>query len=301
VTKPRETTQEWLARRERSAMAPIKFIVWVALRLGRRAARLLLYPICLYFLIFSSSSRRASRQYLAKVLGRRPLLWDSFRHYYAFAACALDRIFLLNDQTDIFDLRIEGEEFADELIARGEGCLLLGAHLGSFEVLRSLGARKPGLRVVLVMYEENARKINAALNAINARHDVEIIPLGRPDSMLKVEATLERGDFVGMLADRSLGDEGQARVSFLGQPAAFPLGPFQIAAMLRRPIVLMCALYRGGRRYDVHFERLTDWSNASPDGRSHAAQQALAAYVKRLEHYCRAAPYNWFNFYDFWK
>src|SRR5665213_250589 len=70
---------------------------------------------------------------------------------------------------------------------------------------------------------------------------------------------------------------------------------------LRRPIVLMCALYRGGRRYDVHFERLTDWSNASPDGRSHAAQQALAAYVKRLEHYCRAAPYNWFNFYDFWK
>ncbi|HTC18949.1 MAG TPA: hypothetical protein VK690_07535 [Stellaceae bacterium] len=290
-----------MARRERSATVFIKLIVWIALRLGRGAARLLLYPICLYFLVFSAASRRASQRYLAKVLGRRPRFWDSFRHYHAFAACALDRIFLLNGQTNIFDLHITGEEFSDELMARGAGCLLVGAHLGSFEVLRSLGERKPALRVVLVMYEENARKINSVLNAINPHHNIEIIPLGRPDSMLKVEATLERGGFVGMLADRSLGHEGQARFPFLGEPAAFPVGPFQIAAMLRRPIVLMFALYRGGRRYDVHFERLTDWSGAPAGGRDAAARQALAAYVKRLEHYCRSAPYNWFNFYDFWK
>ena len=33
-------------------------------------------------------------------------------------------------------------------------------------------------------------------------------------------------------------------------------------------------------------------------------EQALSAYVQhyasRLEHYARRAPYNWFNFYDFW-
>jgi predicted LPLAT superfamily acyltransferase len=27
----------------------------------------------------------------------------------------------------------------------------------------------------------------------------------------------------------------------------------------------------------------------------------LLRYVERLEHYCRLAPYNWFNFYDFWR
>ena len=290
-----------MARRERSATVCIKLMVWIALRLGRGPARLLLYPICLYFLVFSRDSRKSSRGYLAKVLGRRPGFLDLFRHYHTFAACALDRIYLLNDQTEMFDLRIEGEEFADELNARGEGCLLVGAHLGSFEVLRSLGKRKSRLRVVLVMYEENARKINAALNAINPQHNVEIIPLGRPDSMLKVEETLARGGFVGMLADRSIGDEGRARIPFLGSPAAFPLGPFQIAAMLRRPVVLMFALYRGGRRYDVHFEPLTDWSGVTAGSRDQAARQAQAAYVKRLEHFCRSAPYNWFNFYDFWK
>jgi predicted LPLAT superfamily acyltransferase len=30
-------------------------------------------------------------------------------------------------------------------------------------------------------------------------------------------------------------------------------------------------------------------------------EQALKRYAQRLEHYCRMAPYNWFNFYDFWK
>jgi predicted LPLAT superfamily acyltransferase len=29
-----------------------------------------------------------------------------------------------------------------------------------------------------------------------------------------------------------------------------------------------------------------------------AAQQR---YAERLSHFCRIAPYNWFNFFDFWQ
>jgi len=292
---------EWMIRQERSAATVIKLFAMLALRLGRNAARLLLYPICLYYVCFAAAPRRASRQYLAKILGRKPGFGDLFRHFHAFAACVLDRIYLLNNQTEIFDLRVEGEEFTSEVLSRGAGCLLLGAHLGSFEVLRSLGARRPDLRVVLVMYEDNARKITAALNAINERHDIEIISLGGADSMLKVQATLDAGGMVGMLADRGVGSEAETRCEFLGQSAAFPLGPFQIAALLHCPIVLMVALYRGGKRYDVHFEKLTDWIDVPQGQRAGAVKDVLRAYVKRLEHYCRLAPYNWFNFYDFWK
>ena len=35
--------------------------------------------------------------------------------------------------------------------------------------------------------------------------------------------------------------------------------------------------------------------------RSAAIEQLLRRYAERLEHYCRLAPYNWFNFYDFWR
>ena len=32
-----------------------------------------------------------------------------------------------------------------------------------------------------------------------------------------------------------------------------------------------------------------------------AEKRTLLGYVERLEAYCRMAPFNWFNFYDFWQ
>lgn len=303
---PRRRRREWMNRPERSTTAAIKFIVWVALRLGRRAARLLLYPICLYFVLFSRKPRRASALFLSKALGRPPGFGDLFRHYHVFAACLLDRVFFLNDQSDDFDIRVHGEDIVIDLMQRGEGCLLIGAHMGSFEAIRMLGHRQRDLRVSLVMYEENARKINSVLNAINPLLSMEVIALGRPDSMMRVRERLDRGHFVGMLADRTLDGEEEVRLPFLGQPAGFALGPFQLAAMLKRPVVLMVGIYRGGRRYDVHFERIADFSDLKKQDwpvqdRPGLVRWAAGRFADRLEHYALSSPYNWFNFYDFWK
>jgi len=278
----------------------IKFIVWVALRLGRPAARLILYPICLYFLIFSNASRHASRDYLARVLGRKPGLADVYRHYFTFGTCALDRVFFLNDQLHLFDLQVHGEQIVLETWRRGGGCILLGAHLGSFEATRALGRRHGNLRVSLVMYEENARKVQSVLNAINPKLAMDVIGLGRPDAMIAVVDRLERGDVVGILPDRSIAGESHVRLPFLGAPAVFPIGPFLAAALLKRPVLLMFGLYRGGRRYDIYFETLIDFSDPTPRRHGEDAQTAVRLYVERLEHYCRMAPFNWFNFYDFW-
>jgi predicted LPLAT superfamily acyltransferase len=296
-----EDRQEWLSRGERGSATMIRLFVWLALHLGRGAARLLLYPVCLYFLVFSRGTRAASRDYLARVLGRPPGFADIFRHYHAFATCVLDRLFLLNDQLDRFELRIEGEAAVIELLARGGGCFLFGAHLGSFEVLRAVGRRHPGMRISLAMYEENARKIGAALRAINPALALDVVALGSHGSMLEIEARLEAGHAVGVLADRGLAGETLARLPFLGSPAGFPVGPFRMMTILRRPVVLMIGLYRGGRRYDIHFERLADPATWPAGGRAEEMDRAMRRYAERLEHYCRIAPFNWFNFYDFWK
>jgi predicted LPLAT superfamily acyltransferase len=300
VTVTIDKTREWTVKTERGAVPLIKFFVWAALALGRPAARLLLYPICLYFLLFSPASRCASRQYLARALDRRPTLGDVFRHYHTFASCLLDRVFLLNDQLHLFNLQVHGEEIVIDILKRGSGCILLGAHFGSFEAARALGRRQPNLRISLVMYEENARKIGSVLNAINPSLATDIIALGRPDTMIEVGHRLDQGGFVGILADRSVGGEAQIRYPFLGAPAAFQPGPFRMAALLKRPVVLMVGIYRGGRRYDIFFERLLDPAEMQPRARAGEADKAMRRYVERLEHYCRLAPFNWFNFYDFW-
>jgi predicted LPLAT superfamily acyltransferase len=293
VSRSISQEQLWLQRSERGTASVIRLIVWIALRLGRPVGRTLLWPICAYFIAFAAQSRNASRDYLARILGRAPHLGDLFRHYFSFAACVLDRVYLLNDQLDRFDIAVYGEELVLEAMLPGDGCFLFGAHLGSFEVLRSMGRRQPGIKVSLVMYEDNARKINAVLNAINPTLAMDIIALGRSGSMIGVEARLAQGHCIGLLVDRGIKGEGMVRREFLGAPANFPLGPFRMAVMLKRPVVVMFGLYCGGRSYEVHFERLTGEETISVD-------QLLDRYVARLEHYARQAPYNWFNFYDFW-
>lgn len=293
--------REWATRPERGSVSIIQVIVWIALKCGRRLARLLLYPICMYFIAVSPAARAASRSYLGRVLERPPGMREVFHHYHTFAAVLLDRVFLLSERHSEFDIRIFGDETVRTLAARGEGCLLFGAHVGSFEIIRTIGRRLPGLVVSMAMYEENARKISAVLGAINPRLSKGIISLGRSEAMLEVADRVNRGEFVGFLADRMLQGEEHVRMPFLGASAAFPLGPFRVAASLRRPVVLMMGVYRGGRRYDVYFEPLADFTTVTREQRREAMLEAVRRFSVRIEQGCRDAPCNWFNFYDFWQ
>ena len=291
----------WIQRSERSNLAILRVMVWISLRLGRPAGRLVLYGIAAYFLTFAPAARRASRVYLRRALGREPTLADLFRHVLSFASTIHDRVYLLNDRFDLFDIEIFGEEAIRSAMAGGQGVLLIGAHLGSFEVMRALGRRHTGAGISMLMYEENARKINATLAAINPAAVQDIIPLGRMESMLLAKERIEAGHLVGMLADRGLGKDPTRHCDFLGAPAPLPLGPFRVAAMLRRPVLFMTGLYLGGNRYRIHFEPLADFSTVERGNRDAAITAAQQAYAARLAHYCRLVPYNWFNFFDFWK
>jgi predicted LPLAT superfamily acyltransferase len=199
---------------------------------------------------------------------------------------------------DLFDIALHGEAELARVRAQQGGAFLFGAHLGSFEVVRASGRALGDTRVSLVMYEDNARKTNQVLDAINPALAIEIIGLGRPGSMLAVRERLASGHLVGVLADRSLANERQLSLPFLGVPARFPVGPFRLAAILKRPIVFMAGVYRGGRQYDIYFELLSDPDTA--DTSDLAIEATMRRYVARLEYYCRSAPYNWFNFYEFW-
>jgi predicted LPLAT superfamily acyltransferase len=291
----------WVDRPERSNTMAIRFIVWIALTLGRSVARLFLYPISLYFMLFAGEARAASKQYLRRALGREPRIIDGFRHIHTFASTILDRVFLLNGCFDKFKVNVHLDDAARAMIVSRQGCILLGAHHGSFEITRAYAHEIAGPPASVVMFEENARKLNSVLHAINPALSQQVIALGRVDSMLKVEQALQRGEFIGILADRGL-KQGSASVScqFLGAPARFPSGPLRMAYMLKAPVLMMAGVYRGGNRYDLYFEELADMGKAGSNRREEI-QRAQQRYVERLEHYCRIAPYNWFNFYDFWK
>lgn len=282
-------------------MVLLRVMTWLSLRCGRRASRAIVYGIAAYFLLLAPAARRASRDFLRRALEREPGWGDLFRHVLAFASTIHDRVYLLNDRFDLFDIAVHGDGLVAAAMNRGRGAFLMGAHMGSFEIIHALGRREPGVRAAMVMYEDNARKINAMLGAINPAALQNIIPLGRIDSMLNVRRELDDGVFVGVLGDRTLGDDATMPISFLGAAAALPVGPFRMAAVLHRPVIFMVGLYLGGNRYAVHFESLADFSEISREQRGAAIEAAIARYAALLEQHCRAAPYNWFNFFDFWR
>jgi predicted LPLAT superfamily acyltransferase len=282
-------------------MFTLRFMTWFSLHLGRTAARGVLLGIAAYFLLFAPASRRASSEYLQRVFGR-PAHWrELYRHIFTFAATIHDRIFLLNRRFDLFDFEVHGEEALLNQVAGGNGVFLMGAHLGSFEVIRALGWKDTDFRIAMVMYGENARKVNAMLAAVNPEAARDIIGLGHVDSMLKVRERLDEGWVVGMLADRTPGDDTLCPVQLLGANANLPIGPFRMAAFLQRPVVFMTGLYLGGNRYAIHFDPLADFSSVDREQRATAVTEAITRYAALLDHYCRKAPYNWFNFFDFWE
>ncbi len=298
--------RSWASTPERSNLFALRLMSWVALHGGRPAARLLLHPITLYFVLFAPAPRRHSQRYLSRALGRRATWRDVYRHFHAFTATILDRVYLLGQRSDLFDVTVQGEAAVEQAAGEGRGAFLIGAHVGSFEVLRTIGEQRDWLRIAMVMYPDNARMINQTLHAIAPAYKPQIIALGRSDSMLAVRDWLDGGGLAGILADRSLPGESQrgngVAIDFLGREARFSDAPFRLASLLGRKVILMAGLYLGGARYDVRFSTLADFSErlANPQQREARIREALVAYARALETICREQPGNWFNFHDFW-
>lgn len=289
----------WHQRRERGSGTLVRLMIGISLRFGWRAGQLLIYPIALYFFLFSRLARRASRGFLSRALTRPPNAADVLHHIFSYSCVLFDRIFLLSNRTGSFAIDVTGLPDLTGALARSRGCLLFGAHLGSFEALRCFGRQSP-VPVKVLMYRGNSGAYTELVEALDPSIWQDIIDIGRPDSMLRVRESLQRGEMVGILADRAPRGERMLAVPFFGAPAAFPTGPLRLAAVLGAPVVLFFGLRTGPRRYTVYFEHFADCVALDQSDRAGQIAKWLQCYASRLEHYCRRYPFNWFNFYDFW-
>ena len=236
------------------------------------------------------------------MLGRPARLRDVARHIHTFAATVLDRVFLLAGDTRGFDIRVSGLEALHAALDRRQGVLVFGSHLGSFEVLRVLGRQRPAQKIRVVLDKGHSPAVTEMLDALDPGIAATVIDAGQdgPAIMFEIQKAASEGALVALLVDRVQPGEPSVDVPFLGDPAAFPLAPWLLAAVLEVPVQLAFGLYRGGNRYDLLFEPFTDGLAIPRRERAAAVPALIARYAARLEHHVRDAPFNWFNFYDFW-
>ncbi|MGQ0618695.1 MAG: LpxL/LpxP family acyltransferase [Panacagrimonas sp.] len=292
----------WQAQRERSTPFMLRLLIGLARTLGRSATRLLLFPIVIYFLLTARAARAASAGFLRRALQREPRWSDLARNFHCFASCALDRVFLLSGGMSAVTLRLNLAHEVREFVSHRRGCILLVTHLGSFEVLRVLAAREHGVSIRILMDRAQNPMVTRMLEALAPELAAGVIDAasGGPEVVLALKSALDAGHIVGIMGDRVRARERGATVDFLGGRASLPQGPWIMAGALGVPVLLGFGLYRGGRCYDVHLEMFAERLELPRGKREAALQDCAQAYARRIEHYARLAPYNWFNFYPYW-
>jgi predicted LPLAT superfamily acyltransferase len=145
------------------------------------------------------------------------------------------------------------------------------------------------VRVRVLLDKAHNPAMQQLLDALNPQLARDIIDAGQPGTaiVLAMKEALDNGELVAMLADRALPHEPAVAVEFMGGTARFPTAPWQIAGVLQVPVTLV-------------FEALSDGVSLPRHERRQALAGLVQTYAARLQHHARRAPYNWFNFFDFW-
>lgn len=294
---------DWRHIPEAVTVLGIRLLVLLARVFGRRIAGWFLYGVALYYAIVRGPTRRASRDYLRRV-GQPATLRNVVRHLHTFARVSLDRLFFFTGRWEPFRFEQRNHDQLVQAARAGRGVLLLGAHLGSFEVMRCR-AKEFGVPINAVADYSNAERVNRVARSLAPDVETRLISLADDSlgAMLAIRAAIDRGELVAMLGDRPGPRSDAARVvmaPFLGADAAFPAGPWLLAHALGCPVYFVAGVFTPPDHYALHFELLADEVRLDRKDRAGSLAGYVRAYAAMLEAHVRSAPMNWFNFYDFW-
>lgn len=298
---PRAAGEVWLEQEEKGRPWSLALLRGATRVLGRRGSHAVLWVVCLYYTVLVPRARRASNDYFRR-LGHEAGFWTAHRHIFRFAQVALDRMYLLSGRTELFEFGRNGSEHIRALVESGRGGVLLGAHLGSFEAMRAVASAND-VRIGILAHNANAQKVRDFLQAVSDGKmmlDVIEIDPGDPSYIIEVQERIAKGHLIAVLGDRLGINERNVEAPFIDAPARFPAGPFILASVLKCPVVLVFGRFEAPNRYDVFCEPFAEQLVLPRGQRDAALRELVARYAARVEHHCRRAPDNWFNFYDFW-
>jgi predicted LPLAT superfamily acyltransferase len=304
----------WWRIAERGSRVGMSLLALSCRLFGMRFTALWLHPVVGYFLLTGRDARAASRAYFthleqAAPQGNtpRPGWRSAYRQMLAFAQAGLDKLAAWSGRIDSDAVTFDDPAAFEALVASGRGALVIGAHLGNLEMTRALAIRNAHAKVTAIVYTEHAKRFNSVLASANsefAKRLVQVSDFG-PETSMMMGQRIEQGELLVIVGDRVPARESgrTTDAQFLGATAPFAQGPYVLAHALGCPVYLFFCLKErenGRDRYRLYFEPFAERIDLPRRDRAQHIAAWAQRYATRLEHYCRKAPYQWFNFFDFW-
>lgn len=279
------------------------------------------YRIFIFFLKninirFSYAVLRVVAAYFWLFSDRKPLLYfyrdrlhfnkrDSYksiyRNYVMLGECLLDKIVVMAGLKNKFTYDFVGEEYLHQLAKEKKGGILIGAHVGNWEIAGQLLERIE-TKVHIVMLDAEHQKIKELLNDVMKEKKISIIPITNSyDHLYSIEEALKNGEFIAIHGDRFLTGAKTVACNFLGKEAQFPTGPFYMASKFKVPVCFVSAIKKS--RYHYQFNATKPEISPFPSHlktRNRDLEKLVEPYVKNLELIVQENPTQWFNFYPFW-
>lgn len=203
-------------------------------------------------------------------------------NHYKFGQIVLDRFAAFGGKN--YQIEICDNELFEERASAKKGMVMLGAHVGCFEMAGCiLSSTKKAINVVV--YDDETNTISKKRIETMAPHNMKMIPLRNDMSHLfLINTALERGEIVAMSADRANGSSKTVECNFMGEYASFPYGPFALARAKDIPVLAVFVMKVGRQKYKAYLRKV----------------RTIQDYVCSLESVLRLYPLQWFNYYDFW-
>ena len=301
--------RHWAQINECSFLAGIYLLFWIIRVLGRWPLRAALYPVVLWYMMTRPAARAASQDYLRRLaesqeqVFRKPGVLHVFRHFSCFAESILDKMLLWSGLYKTDQVKFVGKELIMAQIAAHRGGLLICCHLGNLELGRFLSKQLPGLKLTVLIHTKHAQRFNRLLAQLDPESQIDLMQVTElsPATAIILASKLAQGEFVAIAGDR-IPVSPHPRIAlaeFLGTVAPFPVGPYILASLFQCPVYLMFSSNHG-LTAEIHFESFYETIRLPRKDRDQALALIAAEYARRLEHFCRRAPLQWFNFYDFW-
>lgn len=304
-----DSSTHWSSIRESGSILGMRFMLLMFRIFGRGGFRLFLYPVMVYYYLGRPAARAAARQFQQQI---GPLLpakeraaLSPFRNFIMFGEIMLDKMLVWTGRIRREDVVFDTPATLDEIEKNHKGGIIIVSHVGNFEICSALADSVPDLQMTILIYTRHAQKFNKLLKRVSGSDDVEIMQVTEvsPITAMQLAERVRAGGYVVIAGDRTpvTGENRVSRVEFLGRDAPMPQGAFILAGLFKCPVYLLFCLKQKGR-YHVwieHFGRVLDFGDRGRRGE--ILDDAVQRFAHRLEHYCKMAPLQWFNFFPYWE